>query len=86
MAWARAKGYSVMTSDLDFGDILAVTGGKLPSVIQLRDGRNEPSEMLPLVLEALKQSEAALENGALVSIDHRRHRLKLLPLTQGPEN
>ena len=82
MDWARAHDHVVMTSDLDFGEILAITNGALPSVIQLRDGRNNPATMLPLVLNALAKSADALVKGALVTIDQHKNRLKMLPLRQ----
>jgi predicted nuclease of predicted toxin-antitoxin system len=33
--------YVVLTADLDFGSILAVTGRQKPSVIQIRDDLSE---------------------------------------------
>jgi predicted nuclease of predicted toxin-antitoxin system len=80
MAWAQAKGYVVMTNDLDFGEVLAITHRQKPSVIQLRDGRNDPVKMLPTLIAALSTCSRELEEGALISIDHARPRLKLLPL------
>ena len=82
MAWAKNHDHVVMTSDLDFGEILAITNGELPSVVQLRDGRNDPATMLPLVLNALAKSAEALEKGALVTIDQQKSRLKMLPLSK----
>ena len=35
MSHAREGGYVVLTSDLDFGTILAVTHGEKPSVVQI---------------------------------------------------
>jgi predicted nuclease of predicted toxin-antitoxin system len=34
MAHARANGYTVLTQDLDFSSILAITHGRKPSVLQ----------------------------------------------------
>jgi predicted nuclease of predicted toxin-antitoxin system len=36
MAWAKNNDYVVLTHDLDFGTILAVTQAEAPSVIQIR--------------------------------------------------
>lgn len=36
MAWAADNHHIVLTADLDFGAILAVTHGTKPSVVQLR--------------------------------------------------
>jgi predicted nuclease of predicted toxin-antitoxin system len=37
--------YVVLTADLDFGSILAVTGRQKPSVIQIRDDLLTPSAL-----------------------------------------
>lgn len=82
MDWARDHDHVVMTSNLDFGEILAITNGALPSVLPLRDGRNNPAPNLPMVLNALAESARALVKGALVTIDQHKNRLKMLPSRQ----
>jgi len=42
MKYAITEGYVVFTHDLDFGNILAVTGTKGPSVIQVRTENPTP--------------------------------------------
>jgi predicted nuclease of predicted toxin-antitoxin system len=39
MQWAGANGYIVVTTDLDFGSILAASGEAKPSVVQFRPGQ-----------------------------------------------
>ena len=80
MACARSQGRVVMTHDLDFGDILAVTGGTGPSVVQLRSADLRVETALQRVAESLITAAEALAAGALVSIDMRRARIRLLPL------
>jgi predicted nuclease of predicted toxin-antitoxin system len=82
LAWARDNGFIVLTQDLDFGAILAVTGGSGPSVVQLRAARSSTAALGPLVADALRSAEEALLAGALVTIDDRRHKVSLLPLPQ----
>lgn len=36
MVYAKANGFVLLTNDLDFGSILAATGGDAPSVVQIR--------------------------------------------------
>ena len=36
MAWARENGYVIITHDLDFGMLLALTQAVSPSVVQVR--------------------------------------------------
>ena len=77
---ARRAGLVVLTHDLDFGDILAATGGGAPSVVQLRTGGLGFATIGQLVLHALSAHAQALDKGALITIDLRRARVRLLPL------
>ncbi|MDR1286007.1 MAG: DUF5615 family PIN-like protein [Treponema sp.] len=45
MAYAQAHGFVVLTNDLDFGFILAISRGKKPSVIQIRTGALGPDRI-----------------------------------------
>jgi predicted nuclease of predicted toxin-antitoxin system len=79
MAWAVANDHIVFTHDLDFGRILALTHAAGPSVLQVRGQDVLPDHMAPLVIAALTQHEADLAAGALVVVDERRSRLRILP-------
>jgi predicted nuclease of predicted toxin-antitoxin system len=70
----------VLTHDLDFGAILAASGGRKPSVLQIRADRLSPEAIGPQVLSALTQLEPSLVAGALVTLDPGRTRVSLLPL------
>ena len=80
MAYAAANGFTVLTHDLDFGAILAATGGKKPSVVQIRAEDVSPDAIATHVVTALLQMQSELEEGALLTIDPKRRRLRLLPL------
>lgn len=80
MAYARDNGFVVLTQDLDFGAILAATGGKEPSVVQLRASDIDPSTIAAHVVASLSKFKAELEAGALLTIDISRSRVRLLPL------
>src|SRR5437773_6405595 len=80
MAWALANGYVVFTHDLDFGTALALTHAAGPSVLQVRGQNVLPEHMGPLVIAALLQHEADLAAGAMVVVDERRCRVRILPL------
>lgn len=80
MAYARQHGYVVLTHDLDFGAILAATHGEKPSVIQIRADDVRPEVIgKPLIL-AVRQMASELKEGALLTVDPTRTRLRLLPL------
>jgi predicted nuclease of predicted toxin-antitoxin system len=66
---------------LDFGSLLFLTKATAPSVIQIRAEHILPKSVGTAVLETLEIAATALEEGALVSIDPRRHWICLLPLT-----
>ena len=80
MEYAKAEGYIVFTHDLDFGDILAVTGAKGPSVIQMRTNNTTPQVMCDFFLKALNQFETRLNKGALITLVHDKMRARILPL------
>jgi predicted nuclease of predicted toxin-antitoxin system len=80
MAYALRHGLIVLTHDLDFGNILAATGGAGPSVVQIRADDVRVATIARQVVRALETCSTALVDGALLSVDVDRARLRLLPL------
>ncbi|MDP2141440.1 MAG: DUF5615 family PIN-like protein [Gammaproteobacteria bacterium] len=80
MTFAGQNGYTVITHDLDFSAILAATRGLKPSVIQIRAERTAPEFIGVQVVTAIRQMETELRSGALLTIDPKRTRLRVLPL------
>ncbi|MCW8165986.1 DUF5615 family PIN-like protein [Verminephrobacter aporrectodeae] len=80
MAYASATHCVVLTHDLDFGAILAATHGEKPSVVQIRAEDVSPDAIGKQVVMALRQMASELEEGALLTVDPKRTRLRLLPL------
>jgi predicted nuclease of predicted toxin-antitoxin system len=80
MDWAISNDYIVFTHDLDFGTILALTHKTGPSVLQVRGEDVLPSHMANLVTEAIAQHEVELKTGALIVIDERKRRVRILPI------
>ncbi len=80
MAYAAAKDYTVLTHDLDFGAILAATNGGRPSVVQFRASDLSPDTIGRHLIDALRRVEAEIEQGALLTIEPGRARMRLLPL------
>jgi predicted nuclease of predicted toxin-antitoxin system len=81
MAYGAEQGCVVLTHDMDFGAILAATHGEKPSVIQLRMEDVTPQMAGSRVLAALRHMEQELESGALLTVDRRQVRVRMLPLT-----
>ena len=80
MSYAQARDYVVLTHDLDFSAMLAATHGDKPSVVQLRADDVGPDAIGAHVVRALHQMERELSDGALLTIDPARTRLRLLTL------
>lgn len=80
MAYARLHDYVDLTHDLDFSAILAATGGEKPSVAQFRSEDVRPESIGQRVIDALRQTTMEIQQGALLTVDPSRRRLRLLPL------
>lgn len=79
---AMTEGRTVITSDTDFGELLAQSGASQPSVILFRRSSGKPSVEFALLALALKNSEVreAVLQGAVVVVDPRRVRIRKLPI------
>lgn len=80
MRYASVHDYVVLTHDLDFSAILAATRGEKPSVVQIRAEDVSPDVIGAHVITALRQMADELEQGALVTVDPNKTRLRVLPL------
>jgi predicted nuclease of predicted toxin-antitoxin system len=80
MTFARDNDYVVLTYDLDFSAILAATQSHKPSVVQIRSENVSPEYLGPAIVPLLRQMATELENGAVLTIDLPKSRLRLLPL------
>jgi predicted nuclease of predicted toxin-antitoxin system len=79
MRLAAAHNHIVLTADLDFGAILAATQRRRPSVIQIRADVLTPAAVGAAVLSAIRQMPEELAEGAIISLDAARARLRVLP-------
>jgi predicted nuclease of predicted toxin-antitoxin system len=80
MDYARENGCIIFTHDLDFGALLAVTNANGPSVIQIRTQDVSPEAIGSLVVKAIRQFYEEIQQGALISVDPSRSRVRILPL------
>jgi predicted nuclease of predicted toxin-antitoxin system len=79
MEWAKERGYIVFTHDLDFGALLAATHSNGPSVIQVRTQDVMPQTLGSRLVQILQKYKTTLENGAFITVDEVRARVKILP-------
>jgi predicted nuclease of predicted toxin-antitoxin system len=80
MAYAKANNYVIFTHDLDFSAILSINHHQKPSVIQTRMGDISPVISGQLIINAVLAATAEIEKGALITIDLKKTRLRILPL------
>ena len=80
MDYAAANEFVIFTHDLDFGALLADRKSRQPSVIQIRTQDIVPAAIGPIVVRALTATRPQLEEGALVTVDPGRNRIRLLPI------
>jgi predicted nuclease of predicted toxin-antitoxin system len=84
LARAASERRVVLTFDLDFGDILAASGGTSPSVIIIRTTVQTPTVVNPLLLAVIAKQHEALTEGCLIVIDDSCYRLRHLPVRARP--
>ncbi len=77
---AHAEGRIVLTFDLDFGEIVAGSAGKVVSVILFRLRNTRSAFVITRLAVALQQSSVELQSGAVVVVEDGRHRVRKLPL------
>lgn len=82
LGYAKAQRLILITSDLDFSAILAATAGDAPSVVQIRGEDLTPEALGAVVIEAIQRGAAELDDGAIMSVDAQRARLRKLPLSR----
>lgn len=82
MDYARQHDCIVLTNDLDFSAILAVTHARKPSVVQIRADDLRFVSIGARVIRALTQMADELADGALINIDPIRTRIRVLPLVR----
>lgn len=77
---AQNESRVLLTHDLDFGELLALSGEGLPSIIIFRLSDMRPQNVW-LHLEAiLAQHSQTIEQGALLSVRDRKVRVRTLPI------
>jgi len=80
MDYAFENDFIVLTCDLDFGTILSVTHNLKPSVIQVRASAFYAERAMDLIAAALSRFADDLQKGAILPIDIKKARSRLLPL------
>ena len=77
---AEAEGRCVLTFDLDFGEVAALTGGSKASVVLLRLGNPGWRRVVERLSTVFAESADAIAKGAVISVEETRHRIRYLPI------
>ena len=77
---AAAEDRCVLTFDLDFSEIAALSGGTKASVILLRLGDPGWRRVVERLSVVLAESADAVAKGAVISVENTRHRIRFLPI------
>jgi predicted nuclease of predicted toxin-antitoxin system len=77
---ARRESRIVLTFDLDFAEIAATAGERLPSIVIFRLADQTPSFVTARLKSVLNDCEADLQAGAIVTVEEARHRVRRLPI------
>lgn len=77
---AGAHDQIVLTHDLDFGELLAVSGLRLPTVIIFRLRNMHPKQVNRYLTEVIENHCDSLKRGAVITVTEGQIRVRLLPL------
>ena len=81
VAFARTHQYAVLTQDLDFSAIVALSGASTPSIISVRLGSARlevVNHRLEVVLPTIEEDVLA---GAIITVEERAVRSRKLPIS-----
>jgi predicted nuclease of predicted toxin-antitoxin system len=77
---AREEGRVLLTHDLDFGELIAASGAKLPSIIVFRLRNMRPVHVNQYLEGIVNQHGELLEQGAIISVTEGHIRVRILPI------
>jgi predicted nuclease of predicted toxin-antitoxin system len=77
---ARTERWILLTHDLDFGDLMAASGDKLPSIVVFRLRNMHPEHVSRHLKAIIAEYHNALDQGVAISVTEGQVRVRLLPL------
>ncbi len=80
---ARREGRVVITADLDFPRLLALSSAEGPGMILFRGGNYSDREMCELLERVLNQVLPGILESSICVVDKRRIRITELPIDRG---
>jgi predicted nuclease of predicted toxin-antitoxin system len=76
---AIAEDRVILTFDLDFGEIMALSRGRKASVILFRLRNTRTPHVIERLAAVLTASAEALEKGVVIVVEESRHRIREFP-------
>ncbi len=70
----------ILTFDLDFAEIAALSAGKITSVVVFRLSNARSLHLIERLTSVLPPTASALEKGAIITIEEARYRVRSLPI------
>ena len=83
LAMARAEHRTIITADLDFPQLLALTQADGPGIILFRGGNYSDREMCGLLERVLDEVSPEVLESSICVVDRNRIRIAKLPLGLG---
>jgi predicted nuclease of predicted toxin-antitoxin system len=77
---AAAESRTILTFDLDFGEILARAGSRVPSVVLFRLRNARANRVIERLSRALERVVESLDRGAIVMVGESQTRIRELPI------
>jgi predicted nuclease of predicted toxin-antitoxin system len=77
---ARAQNRVVLTQDLDFSALLALSGQDRPSLVTIRTSSADPAFVISRLENTLPAVETQLSAGSIVTIEDTSYRVRSLPI------
>jgi predicted nuclease of predicted toxin-antitoxin system len=77
---AREEGRILLTHDLDFGELIAASGARLPSIVVFRLRNMSPEKVNRYLESIVSQHRELLEQGAIISVTEGQIRARVLPI------
>ena len=77
---ARRERRAQLTHDLDFGELVAISEARLPSIVTFRLRSMRPNNVNRHLRAIIEQHREALESGALVTVTEGYIRVRRLPI------
>lgn len=77
---AVAERRTLVTTDTDFGTLLALSGASHPSIIQFRRETHRPEQQLEFLSTETDQLEEPCRKGCVVTVTDGRLRIRSLPI------